>query len=115
MREPGRQSVTIVKRPASSTVRRLPTDPAPAEPVTIAKTGCLVETQSQREDAGLANLNSELVWIFMPADADTMSITATDVLRFGSRDYQMQGPAAVEFSIDGDPVIVWCIARWEAS
>ena len=114
-REPGALSVTIVKKPASSTVRRLPTDPLPAAPVEIVKSGCHVETQSQLENAGLANTNTETVWIFLPVDADTVAITATDVLRFGSREYQVQGPAAVEYSVDGDPVIVWCICRWEAS
>lgn len=114
-RDAGSLTVTIVKKPAATTVRRLPTDPMPAAPTTIAKSGCHVETQSQLENAGLANTNTETVWIFLPPDADTVAITATDVLRFGSRDYQMQGPAAVEYSIDGEPIIVWCIARWEAS
>ncbi len=114
-REPGSLSVTIVRKPAASTVRRLPTDPVPAAPTLIVKSGCHVETQTQTESTGLTNTNLETVWIFMPPDADTMAITGTDVLRFGSRDYQMQGPAAVEYGIDGDPVIVWCIARWEAS
>lgn len=114
-RDAGSLTVTIVKKPAATTVRRLPTDPMPAAPTTIVKSGCHVETQSQLENAGLANTNIETVWIFLPPDADTVAITATDVLRFGSRDYQMQGPAAVEYSIDGEPIIVWCIARWEAS
>lgn len=114
-RDAGSLTVTIVKKPAATTVRRLPTDPMPAAPTTIVKSGCHVETQSQLENAGLANTNTETVWIFLPPDAATVAITATDVLRFGSRDYQMQGPAAVEYSIDGEPIIVWCIARWEAS
>ena len=114
-RDSGSLTVTIVKKPAASTVRRLPTDPLPAAPTTIVKHGCHVETQSQIENSGLANTNQETVWIFLPPDADTVAITATDVLQFGVREYQMQGPAAVEYSIDGEPIIVWCIARWEAS
>lgn len=113
-REPGSLTVTIVKKPAASTVRRLPTDPLPADPTLIVKTGCHVEVQSQTESTGLVNTNLENVWVFLPVDSDTLAITATDVLRFNNRDYQMQGPAAVEYSIDGDPIIVWCVARWEA-
>lgn len=114
-RQPGSLTVTIVKHPPSSTIRSLPTDPLPAAPTTIAKSGCLVETQSQNESVGLSVTNTELVWIFLPPDSDTMSIGSTDVLRFNNRDYHMQGPAAVEYSIDGDPIVVWCIARWEES
>lgn len=114
MRQPGSLTVTIVKRPPASTIRRLPTDPPPAAPVVIAKQGCHVEVQSQTESTGLANTNLEIVWFFLPPDSDTTSIVATDVLQFNGRDYQVQGPAAVEYSIDGDPIIVWCIARWEA-
>jgi hypothetical protein len=114
-RIPGSLDVTIVKRPAASTVRSLPTDPPPPAPTTILKSGCLVETQSQNESAGLSTTNTELVWIFLPPDSDTMAITSTDVLRFNNRDYHLQGPAAVEYSLDGDPIIVWCICRWEAS
>lgn len=111
----GSLEVTIVKHPASTTVRALPTDPPPPPPTTIVKPGCLVETQSQAESVGLSTTNTELVWIFLPPDPDSTAITSTDVLRFNGRDYHMQGPAAVEYSIDGDPIIVWCIARWEAS
>lgn len=114
-REPGGLTVTIVKRPGASTVRRLPTDPAPAAPTLIAKSGCHVEVQSQAENVGLATTNTETAWIFMPVDSDTTAITGTDALRFNNRDWQMQGPAAVEYGVDGDPIIVWCIARWEAS
>lgn len=113
-REPGSLTVTIVKKPAETTVRRLPTDPLPADPVLIPKAGCHVEVQSQIESTGLTNTNLVNVWVFMPVDSDTLGITATDVLRFGNRDYQMQGPASVEYSLDGEPIIVWCIARWEA-
>lgn len=111
----GNLSVTIVKRPPSSTVRRLPTDPQPAAAVTITKAGCLVESQSRAEDVGLATRNVEVAWFFLPPDSDTLAITATDVLRFNNRDFQMQGPAAVEYGLDGDPVVVWCVAQWEAS
>jgi hypothetical protein len=107
--------VTIVKKPASSTIRSLPTDPAPAAPQLIVVQGCHVETQSQTENVGLFAINTELVWIFMPPDSDTVAITSTDVLRFGGRDYQMLGPASVEYGIDGEARQVWCIARWEAS
>lgn len=115
MRIPGSLEVTIVKKPPGSTVRNLPTDAAPASPQLIVKQGCHVETQSQTENVGLFAINTELVWIFMPADADTVAITSTDLLRFGARDYQMLGPASVEYGIDGDAQQVWCIARWEAS
>jgi len=114
-RIPGSLEVTIVKKPAGSNVRNLPTDPAPAAPQLIVKQGCHVETQSQTENVGLFAINTEMVWIFMPADADTVAITSTDLLRFGARDYQMLGPASVEYGIDGDAQQVWCIARWEAS
>lgn len=114
-RLPGSLTVTIVKRPPASTVRRLPTDPQPAAPTLITKSGCHVEVQRQGEDVGLATTNTEVVWIFLPPDADTMAITSTDLLRFGGRDFHMQGPAAVEYALDGDPVVVWCIAEWEAS
>jgi hypothetical protein len=114
-RIPGSLDVTIVKRPASTTIRNLPTDPLPPAPTTIVKSGCLVETQSQAESVGLSTTNTELVWIFLPPDSDTVAIGSTDVLRFNGRDYHMQGPAAVEYSIDGDAIIVWCICRWEAS
>ena len=114
-RNPGSQDVIIVKRPPATTVRSLPTDPLPPTPTTIVKSGCLVETQSQNESIGLNVTNTELVWIFLPPDADTMTIGSTDTLRFNGRDYQMQGPAAVEYGIDGDPFVVWCICRWEAS
>lgn len=113
-REPGSLTVTIVKKPAATTIRRLPTDPLPADPNLIVKTGCHVEVQSQIESTGLVNTNLVNVWVFLPADADTMAIEATDVLRFNNRDYQMQGPAAVEYGLDGEPIIVWCVARWEA-
>jgi len=114
-RIPGSLQVTIVKKPPGTTVRSLPTDPAPAAPRLIVKYGCHVETQSQMENIGLSAINTELVWVFMPADDDTVAITSTDVLRFSGRDYQMQGPASQEYGIDGDAVQVWCIARWEAS
>lgn len=114
-RLPGSLSVTIVKKPPASTVRRLPTDPAAAAPTLIVKSGCQVEVQRQTEDVGLSTLNTEVVWVFFPPDTDTMGITSTDVLRFGNRDYQMQGPAAVEYSLDGEPFVVWCIAEWEAN
>jgi hypothetical protein len=114
-RIPGSLEVTIVKKPPGTTVRSLPTDPQPAAPQLIVKQGCHVETQSQIENVGLSAINTELVWIFMPPDADTVAITSTDVLRFASRDYQMQGPASVEYGVDGDSIQVWCIARWEAS
>jgi hypothetical protein len=114
-RIPGSLDVTIVKRPPATTVRSLPTDPLPPAPATIVKSGCHVETQSQAESAGLATTNTEVVWIFLPPDSDSMAITSSDVLRFNNRDYHMQGPAAVEYSIDGDPIIVWCICRWEAT
>lgn len=111
----GGLSVTIVKVPPASTVRSLPTDPLPDAPTEIVKSGCLVEVQSQTEESGLVNTNTEVVWVFMPPDADSMAVGATDVLRFGNRSYQMQGPAAVEYSLDGEPVVVWCVAKWEAS
>lgn len=111
----GGLSVTIVKRPAASTVRSLPTDPLPDAPTEIVKSGCLVEVQSQTETVGLANTNTEIAWVFLPPDADSMAITGTDVLRFNNRDYHMQGPAAVEYGLDGDPVVVWCITKWEAT
>ena len=111
----GSLEVTIVKRSAASTIRALPTDPLPPAPTTIVKTGCHVEIQSQTESAGLATTNTELAWIFFPPDADSLGITATDALRFNGRDYQMQGPAAVEYGLDGEALIVWCIARWEAT
>lgn len=111
----GSQDVTIVKRPASTTVRQLPTDPPPPAPTTIVKAGCLVETQSQAESVGLSVTNTETVWIFLPPDSDTMTIASTDILRFNGRDYHMQGPAAVEYALDGQPIIVWCICRWEAT
>ena len=114
-RVPGSLDVTIVKKPASSTVRSLPTDPQPSAPQLIVKHGCHVETQSQTENVGLFAINTELVWIFMPPDDDTTAITSTDVLRFAGRDYQMLGPASTEYGVDGDAVQVWCIARWEAS
>lgn len=112
---PGALEVSIVKRSAASTVRRLPTDPLPAAPTVIVKQGCHVEVQSQTENVGLATTNTELVWVFMPPDSDTLGITATDVLRWNNRDYQMQGPAAVEYGLDGEPVVVWCVAEWELS
>lgn len=115
VRVPGSLTVTIVKNPPATTVRRLPTDPAPAAPTLIVKKNCHVEVQRQTEDVSLATINTEVVWIFFPPDSDTLNITATDVLRFGNRDYRMQGPAAVEYALDGDPVVVWCIAEWEAS
>lgn len=111
----GSLSVTIVKRTGSTTIRALPTDPLPPAPTTIVKSGCHVETQSQAESVGLSTTNTETVWIFLPPDTDTVAITATDVLQFNGRDYHMQGPAAVEYGIDGEPIIVWCICRWEAS
>lgn len=111
----GQLSVTIVKRPPASTIRSLPTDPLPDPAVELVKSGCLVEVQAQTESPGLATMNTETVWVFMPPDSDSMGIVATDVLRFGSRDYQMQGPAAVEYGLDGEPVVVWCTAKWEAS
>lgn len=114
-RIPGSLDVTIVKRPPSTTVRSLPTDPLPPAPTTIVKSGCHVETQSQTENVGLTTTNIEVVWVFFPPDSDSMTITSSDVLRFNGRDYHMQGPAAVEYSLDGEAIVVWCIARWEAS
>lgn len=111
----GNLSVTIVKVPASSTVRSLPTDALPAAPVTITKTGCLVESQSRAEEIGLASRNVELAWFFFPPDSDTLAISSFDVLRFNNRDFTMQGPAAIEYNLDGEPVVVWCVAQWEAS
>lgn len=111
----GNLSVTIVKVAPSATVRRLPTDPAPAAPVAITKHGCLVESQSRAEDVGLATQNVELAWFFLPPDADTLAISSTDVLRFNNRDFKMQGPAAVEYNLDGEAVVVWCVAQWEAN
>lgn len=114
-RVPGSLDVTIVKVPAAATVKRLPTDPDPVAPTLIAKSGCHVEVQRQMENTGLTAMNTEVVWVFFAPDSDTMAITATDVLRFNGRDYQMQGPAAVEYSLDGEPIVVWCVAEWEAS
>lgn len=115
MHTPGSLDLTIVKRTPQSTVRRLPTDPLPAAPTLIVKSGCHIETQSQIEIVGLSTTNSELVWAFLPPDSDTMAIDSTDALRFNGRDYQMIGPASVEYAIDGEPIQVWCIARWEES
>lgn len=114
-RIPGSLEVTIVKILPGSTVRSLPTDAAAPAPELIVKQGCHVETKSQTENVGLFAINTELVWIFMPPDADTVAITSTDVLRFADRDYQMLGPSSMEYGIDGDVQQVWCIARWEAS
>lgn len=114
-RIPGSLDVTIVKRPAASTTRRLPTDPTPGQPTLVTKSGCHVEVQRQTETVGLTTSNTEVVWVFFTPDSDTLAISTTDVLRFRNRDYQMKGPAAVEYSLDGDPVVVWCVAEWEAS
>lgn len=114
-REPGSLSVTILKRPPADTIRSLPTDPALPEPTQIVKTGCHVEKQSQTETDGLAMTNSEVAWIFFLPDSDSMAITGSDVLRFGGRDFHMQGPAVIEYGLDGEPVMVWCIAKWEAN
>lgn len=115
MREPGGLSVTILKRSAADTIRSLPTDPALPAPTQIVKTGCHVEKQSQTETDGLAMTNSEVAWVFLPPDEDSMSISGSDVLRFGGRDFHMQGPAIVEYNLEGEPVVVWCIAKWEAN
>lgn len=112
---PGSLDVVIVKRPPASTVRRLPTDPVAAAPVTVLVSGCHVEVQRQTEDIGLTALNTEVAWFFLPVTSDTRAIQSTDALRFGGRDYQMQGPASLEFTLDGDAVQVWCVGRWEAS
>lgn len=115
MDSPGALDVVVVKRPPASTVRRLPTDPLPGVPVTFTVPGCHVEIQRVSEDTGLTTINNEVAWFFLPPTAVAKAISSTDLLRFGGRDYQVQGPPAVEYALDGDAVQVWCVGRWEAS
>jgi len=115
MDSPGWLTVTLVKRPATSTVRRLPTDPAPAALVETSVAGCHFEVQRQSEDTELTTINTEVAWFFLPPTPLTLGITATDSLRFGGREYKVQGPAVVEYFLDGEASQVRCMGRWEQS
>lgn len=113
MDNPGEDTVVILKRPARRT-RRLPTDPPAADDTPITKAGCLFESQKSTEVVDLATKTSEIAWVFLPVDPDTLGITSADAIQFDDRVFEMQGPRAVETGVDGEQVQVWCVVKWEA-
>lgn len=109
----GNDTVVIRTRSRTTTRDRL-NSKTPDQDRLTSKSGCLFEIQRPAETEQLATVDSEIAWVFLPVDDDTRAITTFDAIDFDGRTFEMRGPRAIERTLDGEEVQVWCTVQWQA-